>query len=156
MCSKSLVNFLFPVTFFCSFSPSSVGRQLQVVTVTTWTFLCVADSLLFLWISEHVCKHLHFYRPGTYFVRWLWIYSVSVFWEALEIFPCWGKKDSSTKERIHDGRTWEMKRISLHHSGQQGTIWSKDIERFYYGRWLPIHLISSSGQSIREVIRKRC
>ena len=32
-----------------------------------------------------------------------------------------GGKDSSTKERIHDGRTWERKRSSLHHSGLQGT-----------------------------------
>ena len=28
-----------------------------------------------------------------------------------------GGKDSSTKERIHDGTTWEKKRSSLHHSG---------------------------------------
>ena len=35
-------------------------------------------------------------------------------------FPA-GVKDSSTKEVIHDGRTWERKRSSLHRSGRQGT-----------------------------------
>jgi len=46
---------------------------------------------------------------------------------------------SSTKERIHDERTWERKRSSLLHSGRQGAGGGNEIEGFYYERLLPIH-----------------
>ena len=41
-----------------------------------------------------------------------------------------GGKGSSTKERIHDGRTWERKRSSLHHSGEQGAGGGNEIEGY--------------------------
>jgi len=45
-----------------------------------------------------------------------------------------GGKESSTKELIHDGTTWERKWSSLHRSGRQGERRGNEIERFYYGR----------------------
>ena len=39
-----------------------------------------------------------------------------------------GKKGSSTKERIHDGRTCERKRSSLRHSGRRETRWGNEME----------------------------
>ena len=42
-----------------------------------------------------------------------------------------GGKGSSTKESIHDGRTWERKWNSLHYCGRQGTRWGKEIEEFW-------------------------
>ena len=39
-----------------------------------------------------------------------------------------GEMVSSTKEHIHDGRTSERKRRSLHHSGRQGAGGGNEIE----------------------------
>ena len=41
-----------------------------------------------------------------------------------------GKKFSSTKEGIHDGRIWERKRSSLHRRGRQGAGGGNEIEVF--------------------------
>ena len=39
-----------------------------------------------------------------------------------------GGRDSSTKECIRDGKTWERKQSSLDHSGRQGTQRGNEIE----------------------------
>ena len=41
-----------------------------------------------------------------------------------------GGKGRSTKERIHDGRTWEKKRSSLQFSRRQGARRGNEIEGF--------------------------
>jgi len=70
------------------------------------------------------------------------------------------EKGSSTQELIHDGRTRERKRSSLHHRRRQGAGRGNEIEGFYYGLWLPIHGISSRGQPKRVIleieIREMC
>jgi len=45
-----------------------------------------------------------------------------------------GRKGSSTKELIHDGRTGEGKWSSLHSSGRQSTRRGNKVEGFSYGR----------------------
>ena len=81
--------------------------------------LLIRGCEMFLRIGEHVYKQLHYCRSGTYFCTLvLKMQRVSLLGRTGNISVL-GGKDNSTKELIHDGRTWKRKRSSLHHSGRQ-------------------------------------
>ena len=148
---KLIPHFLSPVTPSGKFSHSSAGYELDVCACVSQPFLFIVDLLpliFFPLLGEYVYKHSLYYRPGTYFVLWIWTCSVSAFWDALVIVPCWAKRQF-TKERIHDGRMSERKRSSLQFSRGQGARRRNEIEGFYYVRWVPIHWINSRGRPIR-------
>ena len=91
---KLVPNFLSPVTLSGKFSHTSAGYQLDVHACVSQPFLCIVDSLpwnAFPLFGVFI-KHSLYYRSDTYLVRWFWKCSVSVCWDALDVFPCWGKR----------------------------------------------------------------